>query len=270
MDQARSQPIAASWQIWIDTGGTFTDCIGVGPDGRLHRVKVLSSHILRSRVRRIESETALAVEADWAANPAVVGMRAAFADDRRLTVVGHGVGRLVFDRPLPNIEQDATIELSADEEAPILGARLLTRMPVGQPLPRIHMRLATTRGTNALLERKGAPTALFITEGFGDLLRIGDQTRPDLFALDIRKPAPLHGPVVEVAGRLDAHGQVVRPLDLEAVRARAESLARDGVRCAAVVLMHSWTNPEHEQRIKTVLQEVGFEHISCSRRSRWC
>lgn len=263
MDQARLQPDAASWQIWIDTGGTFTDCIGIGPDGRMHRAKVLSSGVLRGRIERIESETALAVEAGWTANPAVLGMRAA-ADGEIASVVDHGPGRLVFDRPLPDLEENGSIELFADEEAPILGARLMTRTPAGGALPRMQMRLATTRGTNALLERKGPPTALFITEGFGDLLLIGDQTRPDLFALDIRKPEPLHGPVVEVAGRLDAHGRQIRPLELDAVRNQAASLVRDGIRCAAVVLMHSWVNRDHEQSVKRVLQEVGFEHISCS------
>src|SRR4030095_9968907 len=109
------------------------------------------------------------------------------------------------------------IELSTEEEAPILAARLATGTPVGGTLPPIAMRLGTTRGTNALLERRAGPPALFITRGFGDLLEIGDQQRPDIFALDIRKPAPLHSAVVEVPGRLDSGGHEISPPDLDRV-----------------------------------------------------
>src|SRR6185503_6070104 len=113
-----------------------------------------------------------------------------------------------FDRPA-----GAPFEVLSPEEAPVLAARILTGTPPDRPLPPLSMRLATTLGTNALLTRKGAPTALFITEGFGDLLRIGTQQRPDLFALDIRRPEPLYAEVVEVRGRLAADGSVLHPLD---------------------------------------------------------
>src|SRR5690606_15920290 len=90
------------------------------------------------------------------------------------------------------------IEIACPEEAPVLAARLMTGTPGNQPLPPIAMRLATTRGTNALLTRSGARIALFITRGLGDLLEIGTQQRPDLFALHIRKPRPLPEITVEV------------------------------------------------------------------------
>ena len=92
------------------------------------------------------------------------------------------------------------------------------------------MRLATTRGTNALLERKGAATALFITRGFADLPRIGTQQRPDLFALEIVKPEPLYREVVEVPERLAADGSVLIPLDVDAVREAARRLLAAGSR----------------------------------------
>ena len=66
------------------------------------------------------------------------------------------------------------------------------------------VKMGTTVATNALLERRGARTAFFVTRGFADLLRVGDQTRPDLFALDVRRPAPLYETVIEVDERLDA------------------------------------------------------------------
>ena len=75
------------------------------------------------------------------------------------------------------------------------------------------VRMGTTVATNALLERKGEPVLLLITRGFRDLLLIGYQTRPDLFALHIRRPDLLYRSVAEIDERLDADGKVIRPLD---------------------------------------------------------
>ena len=182
---------------------------------------------------------------------------------------------LVLDRPLPPGDwAGATVELAAAEEAPVLAARLLTGTPPGLPLPPLTMRLATTRGTNALLERKGAAVALFITRGFGDLLRIGTQQRPDLFALAIARPEPLYSAVIEVPERLAADGTPLVALDLDAVRAPAAALLAAGVRCAAVALLHSYRNPEHERRVGELLRGLGFEHVALSagswRRSSSC
>ncbi|HEV2148011.1 MAG TPA: hydantoinase/oxoprolinase family protein, partial [Longimicrobiaceae bacterium] len=155
-------------------------------------------------------------------------------------------------------------EVRSPEEAPVLAARLVTGTPAGGPLPPLAMRLATTRGTNALLERRGAPTALWITRGFGDLLEIGTQQRPELFALRVEKPAPLYAEVVEVPERLAADGSVLRPLDVEALAPVAERLVRSGVRVAAVALMHSFRNPAHEHALRDLLLRAGFEAVSCS------
>jgi 5-oxoprolinase (ATP-hydrolysing) len=73
------------------------------------------------------------------------------------------------------------------------------------------VKMGTTVATNALLERKGARVLLMITEGFGDLLEIGYQTRPDLFAMQISRPELLYDTVVEVSERLDAAGRVLTP-----------------------------------------------------------
>jgi 5-oxoprolinase (ATP-hydrolysing) len=81
------------------------------------------------------------------------------------------------------------------------------------------VKMGTTVATNALLERTGEPVLLLITEGFGDLLRIGTQARPQLFDLNIRRPDLLYQTVAEVPGRLDAEGKEVRPLNENAVRA---------------------------------------------------
>ena len=141
----------------------------------------------------------------------------------------------------------------------------MTRTPLAAALPEIAMRLATTRGTNALLERKGAATALFITRGFADLLRIGTQQRPDLFALEIVRPEPLYREAVEVAERLAADGSVLIPLDAGAVRAAARRLLDEGIEAAAVALMHAYRNPApRARRSARLLREAGFRYVSLS------
>ena len=135
------------------------------------------------------------------------------------------------------------------------------------PLHRIErVRIGTTVATNALLERKGSKTALLITHGFGDLLEIGNQARPELFDLSITKPNQLYHSVSEIHERLDAEGNIVRELDEERVEKVLEDLYDSGIRSVAIVLMHSWKNPMHEERCYDLAKEVGFEDISISSR----
>nr|WP_246385799.1 hydantoinase B/oxoprolinase family protein [Armatimonas rosea] len=149
-------------------------------------------------------------------------------------------------------------------EAPLVAAHLVTRTPFSQPLPDLELRLGTTRGTNALLTRTGTPPVFFVTAGFEDLLRIGNQARPELFALDIVKPEPLYAESVGVAERLRADGSVLRPLDEAVLRADAQRLVTAGHRTAAVALLHAWRNPAHEQRVAEILYGCGFTHVSLS------
>lgn len=258
------------WRICVDTGGTFTDCLGVSPSGEVRRVKVLSSSAVRTRITAVLPGDRLAIDHHIAAlAPGLVGMSV-----RRLGSPPQAApSRIVGVEPAASAillgtaadtAPGATIELFADEEAPILGARLLTGTAVGTPLPPISMRLGTTRATNALLERRGGPAGLFVSAGFADLLDIGTQQRPDLFALNIVKPEVLPESTVEVPGRLNADGSVLRPLDLAAVERGARRLLDRGITVAAVALMHSWINPEHENQVADLLQRLGFDHVSRS------
>jgi len=108
------------------------------------------------------------------------------------------------------------------------------------------IRLGTTVATNALLERKGADVSLLVTKGFRDLLEIGYQDRPDLFALEIKKPRPLYKEVLEVEERLDAQGRVVRPLG---------AIPRPRCKDVAVVSLHAYREPAHERAIKEALPD---------------
>ncbi len=149
-------------------------------------------------------------------------------------------------------------------EAPVLATRILLGIPLSEPLPPLDVRLGTTRGTNALLTRRGAKTALLVTAGFGDVLRIGEQDRPDLFSLAIRKPQPLTDDVIEVTERLDADGSVLQPIDLDRLRDDLMQIKQRGVESLAICLLHAHVNEVHELAAEKVAQEVGFANISRS------
>ena len=268
---AESGAEARTWQVWVDTGGTFTDCVARDPDGRLHRAKVLSSSCLRGRITERLDPQRVKVAGSWTLPDgffAGARLRLLAAGEKTFPVVGYegATATLELAAPLPDGVEGAACELEIGEEAPILAARLVTKTALEEPLPPMAMRLATTRATNALLERRGAPTALFITRGFGDLLAIGTQQRPDLFALAVEKPSPLHAAVVEVEERMTATGSVLRPLDRISVRAEGRRLLAEGIRVAAVALLHSYVDRRHEEEVAALLEELGFEHVSCSAR----
>jgi 5-oxoprolinase (ATP-hydrolysing) len=260
--------MASGWEITADTGGTFTDCLGIAPGGEEHRVKVLSSACLRGILCKVEGPRRFRVAVEWEA-PAnfLVGalMRIDGREIGRVAADEVGAGWVELVDPASRFDtfpEGAVVEWETGEEAPVLGARLLTGTPAGKPFPPLNLRLGTTRGTNALLEDKGAPTALFVTEGFRDLCRIGDQKRPDLFAREIRRADPLHHAVFEVPGRVSIEGEELVPLNLEAVDRQIAEAKAAGCTVAAVALIHSYRHPAHEQAVVARLRESGaFRYV---------
>jgi 5-oxoprolinase (ATP-hydrolysing) len=256
------------WQIWIDTGGTFTDCIARDPAGAMHRCKVLSSGALRDRVAAVEGDRLRLTGGSALPDGFLTGMELSLlGEESGVKILEHdlrqGMVRLAGVVP-KRIQPGAAVELWSGEEAPLLAARLITGTPFGSSLPPVAMRLATTRGTNALLERGGARTAHFITAGFEDLLMIGGQQRPDLFALHIEKPDPLPELVVGVEERLTADGSVVEKLNREPLASKIAELRDRGISCASIALLHGHRNPVHEELIEEMLVEAGFEHVARS------
>ncbi|WP_298400348.1 hydantoinase B/oxoprolinase family protein [Sphingobium sp.] len=134
----------------------------------------------------------------------------------------------------------------------------------GAPIPPCSLRIGTTIATNALLERKGEPVLLAITRGFRDAIRIGTQERPDLFARAIHLPDPLHADVIEIEERLMADGTVRVMLDEDAARAALQSAFNQGLRAVAIILMHGYLYPAHEQRLAQIAADIGFTQISAS------
>lgn len=187
-----------------------------------------------------------------------------------------------------------SVDPSNYADAPREGIRRILESELGVPFPpedpidpsRIEwIRMGTTVATNALLEKKGEPTALVVTQGFKDLLYIGNQARPKLFDLDIAEPNTLYEEVIEAEERVyldDPRCQldkshmkeketstqekvfVQRELNVNQLRAKLQDVLHKGIKSLAVVLMHSYHFKEHEQKVLAVAKELGFEHISLS------
>ncbi|MBP5857872.1 hydantoinase B/oxoprolinase family protein [Marivibrio halodurans] len=152
-------------------------------------------------------------------------------------------------------------------DAAVQGVRDLLELGPDDTIPAEAIdavKMGTTVATNALLERKGDRTLLIVTKGFRDALRIGYQARPRLFDRHIVLPELLYDRVEEVAERLDAGGEVVTPLDLEDLEPRLRAAYDDGIRAVAILCMHAYRYPQHEERIAELAKETGFTQISTS------
>uniref|UniRef100_A0A670ZUZ2 5-oxoprolinase, ATP-hydrolysing n=1 Tax=Pseudonaja textilis TaxID=8673 RepID=A0A670ZUZ2_PSETE len=218
-------PQAGKFQFAIDRGGTFTDVFARCPDGKIRVMKLLSEDPANYRDAPTE-----------------------------------GIRRIL---------QECGIPFPRDQPLNTAGIEWI--------------RMGTTVATNALLERKGERFALLITKGFRDLLYIGNQARPSIFDLEVRMPEVLYEAVVEVDERLLLHrvgcpadllppppgltGETVmveQPVNLLALRVELEALLARGIRSLAVVLLHSYLWPGHEQQVGTLARELGFRQVSLS------
>jgi 5-oxoprolinase (ATP-hydrolysing) len=257
-----------SCSFFVDTGGTFTDCLALDPNGTIHRAKVLSRGSLSARIASIESGNCLRLDGspDWP-DAFPVGFRLVGEDGEcRVSAWNKSGSMLQFEDNLPSgLQVGDAIELLSGKEAPVLGQRLiLGRAGLSPKEISTTMRLATTRCTNALLEDKGTAPVLFVTKGFPNLLEIGDQRRTGLFDLVPKKRPVLHGPVVEVNERLDRDGEVLQNPDLSAFQEEAIELIKHGHRVAVVSFLHSYLNDEHEKAVGEKLLEWGFERVILS------
>ena len=124
--------------------------------------------------------------------------------------------------------------------------------------------MGTTVATNALLERKGDPLLLIVSQGFRDALEIGYQARPKIFARRIEKPSMLYARVAEVPERVRADGGIETPLDHSATIAALRAARADGIAAVAIVFMHAYAFPEHEREAAALARTAGFTQISAS------
>jgi len=157
----------------------------------------------------------------------------------------------------PEAYKDAAIQGIKE----ILGLNASDKVPSDQI---DNVKMGTTVATNALLERKGDRTALLITKGFGDMLEIGYQARPDIFAKEILKPELLYESVIEVTERVLADGTVEQKPDLETIKPELEKLQKSGVDSVAITFIHAWKYPDHEAQVAKLVREMGFTQVSVS------
>jgi len=141
--------------------------------------------------------------------------------------------------------------------------RFLKARPAGER--RIgSVKIGTTVATNALLERRGARTVFVTTAGFADVLRIGSQQRPDIFALDVVLPPMLYECVIEAQERISATGEIIEPLDEPGLERDLRAAVRNGYVSAAIAFLHAYRYPEHERRAAEIAARAGFAHVSIS------
>jgi len=255
------------WKVWVDTGGTFTDCIAVAPDGSWLRQKVMSSSRLRAEILNRVNETTYSIREKWEVSEDIFqGYVFQLEGDpnTRANILSCDLarGHIKLDRPLAL--EPGTFEILSPEEAPILAARMITQTPLQEELPPMEMRLGTTKGTNALLEHKGARVTLLITRGFEDLLYIGKQQRPNLFGLAIPEPECWYDSVFEIPLRMDRLGNVMVEPDPECWEKLIKRLRKAGSDAVAIALLHSYRNPGTEDRISEILRQAGFDFVSAS------
>ncbi|MEX0725552.1 MAG: hydantoinase/oxoprolinase family protein, partial [Planctomycetaceae bacterium] len=263
----------APWEFWIDVGGTFTDCLARTPQGELRTLKVLSSGIVKGQIASIVSSTAI-VDPLRDLDPADFwnDYQISFSDasgaiiqTTRITAFDAASGILKLAEPLhAAVVPGVNYELASGGDAPILAIRYFLGLKKSAAIPPVAVKLGTTRGTNALLERKGARTAFVTTRGFRDVLLIANQDRPRLFDLAIQKPSPLFEAVVEVDERLDANGNVLQSPNPESIRRSLTDVYQQGIVSLGICLMHAFANPLHEELIEQIAREVGFREISRS------
>ncbi|MCH9655256.1 MAG: hydantoinase B/oxoprolinase family protein [Planctomycetes bacterium] len=275
IDEMTDLKNSKNWEFWIDVGGTFTDCIARSPENEFVPFKTLSSGITKGRVQQICTPSTI-VDPSRQGDPAdfwqdyqieFLNEEGQSIHSAQVTTFDTSSGGLSFTPSLPGtVKESAGYELSSGEEAPVLAIRWILGLKKSETISNVSVKLGTTRGTNALLTRNGARTAFITTKGFADVLLIGNQDRPRLFDLVIQKPEPLFETAVEIDERITAEGSVLVAPDPATIRKQLEELQTTGVKSLAICLLHSFANPDHEELVAKLAQEVGFDEISVSSR----
>lgn len=265
---------AENWRFWIDVGGTFTDCIGLSPDGNSRLTKVLSSGQVQAIANRLDAKNRFRCP-ELAGHPDhfFAGLTLKVLEERKTSGGSDTIGGL----SIVSSNRDGTLEFSAapdydrfrfvlsvDMPAPVFAIRKILGASRDHLLTGLDIRLGTTRGTNALLTRSGARVCLITTRGFGDLLDIGYQNRPDIFALTVRKPDSLYERTLELEERIHFNGQIEVPLDPDRVRTALMEIRQLGIQSLAVCLMHAYRFPQHELLVGKIARDLGFEEVSLS------
>jgi 5-oxoprolinase (ATP-hydrolysing) len=256
------------YKISIDTGGTFTDCI-CEKDGNITKLKLLSKSVLRSQILEVISEHSIKIKDNWGFTidffkGFLFNLNDKNAQSIEVKSFDPNTRILTLNDPIftEKTYLERSFELFTEEEVPVFAVRLLTQTPINQSFPSLELKLGSTKATNALLEGKGARVLFIVTKGFKDLLKICNQTRPDIFALNIKKPEPLHCKVIEVNEQIDAHGRILIPINLGEVKTQID-LIKSEFDTIAICFKNSYKNAIHENLLSEYLS-MDFRFISTS------
>lgn len=223
-----------AFEFYIDRGGTFTDIVAKAPDGEIFVYKILSEL------------------PDQSQDPAIVGIATIISQVKANQ--GHSEqadSNQAQACPPPSKQADSN-------QAQAHPTATSDHATIGQ------VRIGTTVATNALLERKGEPLLLVTNQGMKDAFKIGYQNRADIFALEIVKPTPIFSSVIEVPGRFSADGEEIQSFDIEATKALLLDAKASGIKSLAIVFMHSYKYPQHEEQCAAIAKELGFENVTRS------
>ncbi len=252
------------WQLFVDTGGTFTDCIGISPNQSTKRIKVLSSSTLRAPIIGVK-QNKIAIHNPWKVAPTIFKGYSVrlLGSENWVKIVQVEGDQFQLEKPLPLKKGDA-LELTAFEEVPLLAARMLTSTPLDTPFPPLYLKLGSTRGTNALLEKKGAKVFLLTTAGFKDLPKIRDQRRAQLFSLNVAQRDSLAHTTCEVKERIHYNGAIETKLKKEDLDDIYKAYQTSECQSVAIALVNAHKNNAHEEEILNYLQKRGVQYVSTS------
>lgn len=250
------------WEIAIDAGGTFTDCLATSPTGERKKIKILSSGVLRFEIKSISKELLHVVVPDEYANYDFTNFEVHFDGGKTKIKSNPKTGCFILGHCVQEFQ--TVLELSSGMEAPALACYLLTNTLLEGVLPELNLRLGSTRGTNALLELTEPKPLLIVTKGFKDVLKIGTQQRPDLFALNVIKKGVMHGEVIEVEEQISSTGEVILSLRSSELDKLKQFIKKDLPTAVTISLKNAYLNNIHELQIVELCKKMGVPYISAS------
>ncbi len=265
----RTHPSASGWLIALDTGGTFTDIVARDPSGAVRRAKVPSDGSLLATVVSIEGArmrirpAAGLVLPDGLLDGWIVTGRATGSEHSPRIVAQRGDALEI--EPAPDAWRGEALPVGkpirfahprGGLDAPRLGLHIVTGTPLDTPLPQMELRLSTTRGTNALLEGKGARVGVLVSDGLSGVVEIGDQTREDLFARVPARTRALAHAVEPIPERSLADSSIDRACGPAALTSAVHALADAGCDAIVVSLAHALAN----DRERELASAIGNAH----------
>ncbi len=235
------------WKFFIDTGGTFTDCLAISPSSEKHTLKILSSAQLHFEVdKKIDNRSYLI----RGQHIRFIHLLEAYTCIEAAEAVSSIDLQILKFKTSVNLHAGDRITIQSPEPSPLFAIRLLTDSRIHDTLPKCLVKIGTTRATNALLEESEQEILAIHSKGFKDLIRIGDQRRPNLFQLNVPPKPILHDQVFEE----DKSDSWLKELKNES----------DKQRGIAICLKNAFYQPQKELDLKRKICKLGFTNVHTS------